>query len=161
MEQLARYGDWEGNTIIGKGHKGAILTLTERKSKVVLAALLPEKTAKAATMAAAQLLRRFPQAWRRTLTLDNGTAFADHERIARETGIKVFFARPYHAWERGRIENVNGLLRQFFPKHTRFDTLDPMTLQRAVDELNNRPRKCLEYKTHMEVLKENGVALEI
>ena len=98
-----------------------------------------------------QSFARIPEDKKKTETFDNGTEFSEYELMERETGIKIFFAYPYHSWERGTNENFNGLLRQYFPKGTPFATITQKDVNRAVRELNHRPRKRLNYLTPYEV----------
>jgi transposase, IS30 family len=161
VDALERYGDWEGDTVLGKNQDGAILTLVERKSLLLLAAPLASKNAQDAAKAAIAALARMPTDWLRTITFDNGSEFAAHEKITEAIGTDIYFAHPYSSWERARNENTNGLLRQYYPKKTSFADLDPDTLQRVVDELNNRPRKTLGYRTPLEVFLKQTVALAV
>lgn len=154
VDALERYGDWEGDTVLGKNQDGAILTLVERKSLLLLAAPLSSKNAREAAQSAIAALAPMPPDWLRTITFDNGSEFAAHERITEATGADIYFAHPYSSWERARNENTNGLLRQYYPKKTSFANLDPDILRRVVDELNNRPRKKLGYRTPLEVFLE-------
>lgn len=158
--QRERLGDWEADTMIGKGHQGALVTLDERKSKLRLAIPVANKTAEAVTSSIITLLDGFKD-WVHTLTFDNGKEFAKHEQVAQALGCKTYFAKPYHSWERGQNENANGLLRQYFPKA--MGLLDVTTRQvvEAVHKLNNRPRKCLGFKTPYEVFRElSGIEAE-
>jgi IS30 family transposase len=161
VETLERYGDWEGDTVVGKNQEGAILTMVERKSMMLLADVLPLKTAQATARSAIGLLERMPPGWLRTITFDNGSEFSGHTTITQTTGIDVYFAHPYSSWERARNENTNGLLRQYYPKKTSFANLDPAALQRVVNEINNRPRKKLGCRTPLEVFREQTVALDV
>ncbi|VAW86690.1 Mobile element protein [hydrothermal vent metagenome] len=148
-----RVGDWEGDTIIGKNHKGAIVTLDERKSKLRLAMPTGGKKTRHVTDAMLSLfqpLRRFVK----TLTFDNGKEFAYHEEVAKALGCDTYFAKPYHSWERGQNENANGLLRQYFPKSMELIDVTKKQVFDAVHKLNSRPRKCLGYKTPYEVFEE-------
>ena len=145
-----RIGDWEGDTVIGKGHKGALVTLVERKSRYTLAHPLLSKHSAGVTQAIIDLLRPHKEACK-TLTFDNGKEFAEHEFIGRCLGAKVYFAHPYCSWERGLNENTNGLLRQFFPKASSLLTVTKAQVDDAVYRLNHRPRKCLGYRTPHEV----------
>ena len=154
-----RIGDWEGDTVMGAQGKGAVVTLVERKSRLLLAGVLPGKAAKPLSYKANRLLKRLPKTWRQTLTLDNGTEFADFKKIEAATGIKVYFADPYASWQRGLNENTNGLLRQYFPKGCDFRAVSDRALAKAVDEINNRPRKCLNFRTPNEVRKNPSGAL--
>lgn len=152
--QRKRIGDWEGDTIIGKNHKGAIVTLDERKSKLRLAAPLPTKKAGPLTVALTQLLepiKRFVH----TITFDNGKEFAFHEKIAEALACNIYFAKPYHSWERGQNENANGLLRQYFPKAMELAEVKMKQVIKAVDKLNSRPRKCLQFRTPYEAFKDD------
>ena len=145
-----RIGDWEGDTVIGKDHKGAMVTLADRASRYTLATMLPSKHAEGVTVAVTRLLRPHKRK-RHTVTFDNGKEFAGHEEIAKELKVDVYFAHPYHSWERGLNENTNGLLRQYFPKGTLFDMVTEEEVQAAVTALNHRPRKVLGYRTPFEV----------
>lgn len=161
VDALERYGDWEGDTVLGKNQDGAILTLVERKSLLLLAAPLRSKNAQETAQAAIAALGCMPPDWLKTITFDNGSEFAAHERITESVGIDIYFAHPYSSWERARNENTNGLLRQYYPKKTSFANLDPETLQQVVRELNNRPRKKLGYRTPLEVFLQQTVALTV
>ena len=146
VEQKSRIGDWEGDTVIGKNHRGALVTLAERKSRYILAAQVPDKHASGVTAAVTRLLR--PHKGKcYTMTFDNGKEFAEHETIAAD----VYFAHPYHSWERGLNENSNGLLRQYFPKEMELVEVTQEQVQWAVDRLNHRPRKVLGFRTPFEV----------
>ena len=147
-----RVGDWEADTIVGKKHQGAILTLDERKSKLRLAYPLLGRKAVYAKGAAILLLSRIKE-FVQTITFDNGREFTQHEKIAKALGCDTYFAKPYHSWERGQNENANGLLRQYFPKGTSLIGITVRQVLTAVDRLNNRPRKCLKYQTPYEVFK--------
>lgn len=142
-----RYGDWEGDSVVGKGQSGAIATFVERKSGYLRARVLPDKTAGSFAEAAAVCFADVPVRYKHTLTLDNGSEMSQYERIERATGLDVYFAHPYHSWERGTNENTNGLLRFYFPKKMSFAHLTQEALDLAVKELNTRPRKRLDYKT--------------
>jgi IS30 family transposase len=150
VDSRSRLGDWELDTIIGKGHKQAIVSLTERKARLTLIAKVERKTADQVATAIVRLL--MPHARKvHTLTADNGKEFAQHKTIAASLDADFYFAHPYASWERGTNENMNGLIRQYFPKHRDFRTITDEEIQRAMDRLNNRPRKCLGYRTPNEV----------
>ena len=104
--------------------------------------------------AIATLIDPFPKRMRRTLTLDNGKEFASHRDIQDETGLDIYFADPYSAWQRGSIENANGLIRQYIPKGSDLTQLTPDALDQAIGKLNNRPRQCLGFKTPNEVMSQ-------
>ena len=159
VEHRSRIGDWELDTVIGKGHKQAIVSLTERKARLALIAKVERKTADQVAGAIIGLLK--PHADQvHTMTSDNGREFAKHKTIANALDADFYFARPYTPWERGTNENMNGLIRQFFPKHCDFRTVTNKEIQVAMDQLNNRPRKCLGYRTPNEVFfGQSSVAL--
>ena len=146
-----RFGDWEGDTVEGAKGTGGLATHVERKSRYLLAAKLTDK--KAATMTAQSItaFRKHPRAMRQTLTVDNGKEFAQFKELEAKTGLKVYFADPYAAWQRGTNENTNGLLRHYFPKGTDFRTISEKTVELIVKKVNHRPRKCLNYQTPHEV----------
>jgi len=155
VERRTRYGDWEGDTIHGAGKSGYIATFVERKSGYLLAAVLPPPrySAKGFARAAAVCFAQIPTRYRKTLTLDNGPEMKLPEKIERATGLDVYYATPYHSWERGTNENTNGLLRYFFPKKSSFAALTQKELDQAVRLLNTRPRKRLGYRSPAQMLK--------
>lgn len=149
VETKARFGDWEGDTIIGGNHQGVVVTLVERRSKYTLMGKSENKTAAAVHKVVVELLQstHLPK---KTITFDNGTEFAYHELIAGDLDAQVYFANPYHSWERGLNENTNGLIRQFIPKKQNLKELDEKTFEAVQDNLNNRPRKSLGFFTPIE-----------
>jgi IS30 family transposase len=151
VEARDRFGDWEGDTMISRQSKAALLTIAERKSRLVQLEKLEAKTAPLTSKAVIKRLRRFPKDFRKTITFDNGTEHADHEEITKATHIKCFFCDTYSAWQRGANEHINGLIRQYLPKKTDFATITVQKLKWIESRLNNRPRKCLGFKTPMEV----------
>ena len=161
VQQRARYGDWEGDTVIGGNQRGVIATLVERKSLFLRAAHVDSKNADDVAQAITEALIDLPLHCLKTITFDNGTEFARHEDIARMLGIDVYFAHPYASNERARNENTNGLLRQYLPKGTSFENLTYRQLDTIVYELNNRPRKSLGYRTPQELFQKAAVALEV
>ncbi len=154
VETRERIGDLEGDTIVGKDQDARILTHVERRSGLVLADKVDETKAECIRALAVQRLQTLPPDKRHTVTYDNGWEFSEHERIEREAGVTVYFAYPYHSWERGTNENTNGLLRQFFPKGTPFSGIRQEEIDRAVFLLNTRPRKRHGYRTPEEVFHE-------
>lgn len=150
VEQKTRMGDWEGDTVIGKDHQGVLVTLAERKSRYVLAGQLRSKHAEGVTAKVNSLLRPHKHKCH-TVTFDNGKEFAGHEAIAAELKADIYFAHPYHSWERGLNENSNGLLRQYFPKGMELINVTEGQVQRAVDRINHRPRKVLGFRSPHEV----------
>ena len=137
-------GHWEGDTII-YSNKKAVNSLVERKTKFVALTKLERKTAELTKQAVIGKLQ--------TLTVDNGTENAKHEEIAKELEMKVYFCHPYHSWEKGTNENTNGLVRRYLPKRMNIDDLTQKELDAIADELNDRPRKSLNYQTPREVLE--------
>lgn len=144
VQQRQRIGDWEVDTIIGKRHHQAIVTLTERKSRLALVRKVEQRTADQVRKSMIELLQPFEERVH-TITADNGKEFAEHEQIARELKAGFFFAHPYAAWERGSNENMNGLIRQYIPKKCDFISLGETEVELVMDRLNNRPRKCLGF----------------
>lgn len=147
VERRGRLGDFEGDTMLGRDKRVRIVTLVDRRTGYLIAYLLPKHNAELLTKLAVPKLKRLPKAKRRTLTLDNGTEFSDWERLEKQTGMTIYFAYPYHSWERGTNENTNGLLRQYFPKSMDFNLITPKELADVVKRLNDRPRKRLKFKS--------------
>lgn len=150
VDQKTRFGDLEFDTVIGKNHKGALLTMNDRATGLVFIGKLAGKEANPLTEKAIEILLPYKDLIY-TATADNGKEFAFHQRIAEALEIDVFFARPYHSWERGANENTNGLIRQYFPKGTDFETITEQQIQDVEIKLNNRPRKRFEYMTPNEM----------
>ena len=165
VAERGRFGDWEGDLVIGAGQKQALVTLNERTSRYSIIAHIPFKTAQAVADSMISMLTPFADCVH-TLTTDNGKEFAQHERIAKQLGADFFFAHPYASWERGANENMNGLIRQFFPKKMQFHAITKKDIKLAMHHLNHRPRKCLGFKTPHEVFmnqlhsRHNAVALQ-
>ncbi|MGP4848226.1 IS30 family transposase [Marinobacter sp. 1Y8] len=150
IEQRLRIGDWEGDTVL-KGHKeSGLATVVDRRTGYLQAALLPEVKANLTADAMIRLLRPLRGAVK-TLTLDNGSEFAEHRRIGKAVSAGTYFCDPYRSSQRGTNENTNGLIRQYFPKGTDFRKVTKAQLKRVVDKLNNRPRKRLGYHTPAEI----------
>jgi transposase, IS30 family len=152
IDSRRRFGDWEGDTVVGKGHRSAIVTMVERKSGYAKIGKLKGLHSAPVIQLAAGRLKRLPKDLRRSMTLDNGREFSQHKKLTVRTGIEVYFAEPYAAWQRGTNENTNGLLRQFFPKGTDFTRISHHEVARVEKLLNERPRRRLGYRTPREVL---------
>lgn len=150
VDRKTRIGDWEADTVIGKYHKGALVSLVDRKTKLTLVGKVHRRTAEAVEQMIVQLVQRLPRR-AHTLTVDNGQEFATHETIAHRLGIRVFFADPYSAWQRGLNENTNGLIRQYVPKGSDIRNLTDEQIEHVMERLNNRPRKSLGFLTPNEV----------
>lgn len=155
VELRTELGHWEGDTIKGKERITAIATHVERVSGYGIADKLDHATAANLKQKTARSFARIPREKKKTETFDNGLEFAEYEILERDTGMIIYFAYPYHSWERGSNENWNGLLRQFFPKGTPFATVKQKDVDQAVRNLNHRPRKRLGYLTPYEVFVKN------
>jgi len=155
VDAKSRIGDWEIDTITGKSSKGYMITAVERKSKLTLIKRVPDKQSDEMAKAIIKLLRPYKDRVL-TITADNGREFSRHQKISKSLKANVYFAHPFHAWERGLNENTNGLLRQYFPRKLDFRTIDDKSIQHAMDRLNNRPRKTMGYATPIEVFSQNN-----
>lgn len=149
VDERTRLGDWEVDLVLGKHHRGVLVTLTERKSRFTLLRKVANKSASLVTKAILELLNGIEHL--KTITADNGKEFSLHESISENLGIDFYFAHPYASWERGTNENTNGLIRQYLPKTLDFMTITPQDELFIMDRLNLRPRKCLDYLTPFEV----------
>ena len=153
VEERTRLGDWEGDLILGEKHQGVVLTLTERKSRFTLLRSLASKHAGPVTQAIIDLLQW--TAHLKSITFDNGKEFAGHQKVSLSLNTDCYFAHPYASWERGTNENTNGLIRQYLPKSR---SLKEVSLEEEImimDQLNLRPRKCLDFMTPFEVFFEH------
>ena len=164
VDEKVRFGDLEIDTIIGKNHKGALLTINDRVTGLVWIRCLSGKEAEPLAKAAVKALMPIKELIH-TITADNGKEFSFHEKIAEKLNIFIYFAKPYHSWERGANENTNGLIRQYFPKGTDFGDITQEQVIRVQNILNSRPRKRLGYMTPKQKFKQltnldyNAVAL--
>ena len=160
VELRRRFGHWESDSVEGAKGSGGIATHVERKSRFLVAARLRDKKASTFSEATITSFKQIPKRWRKTFTVDNGKEFAMFKATEEATGMNVFFADPYSPWQRGTNENTNGLLRHYFPKGIDWRHVSEKMLAEVVEKLNNRPRKCLSYRTPNEVfLKSTGGAL--
>ena len=150
VEEKKRVGDWELDTIIGKNHHGAIVSIVDRASKLTKLSKVSGKTSKEVTQAMVSCLTSYRDHVL-TLTADNGKEFAGHKEVSAELDAAFYFARPYHSWERGLNEHTNGLVRQYFPKGLSFEEISEEDVQRVENLLNQRPRKILDFQTPIEV----------
>lgn len=146
-----RLGDWEGDTVVGKGRKGFLLTCVDRASRYLVARKVEACASAPVARQLQRSLRHLPADKRHSLTLDNGREFARPAELERQLAMPVYFAHPYHSWERGTNENTNGLLRQYLPKGTDLAAVTARELAGYTRQLNHRPRKCLGYRTPFEV----------
>jgi IS30 family transposase len=155
------YGHWETDMIIAGDRNHGLNVLVERKSRLTHISFLKNKTATATQQVLCRRLNAYPAPLKQSITYDNGSENACHEGINETLGTQSFFCAPYHSWEKGSVEQVNGLIRRFFPKGTNFHELGPRQINRIEKLLNNRPRKCLNYRTPYEVFREARGALDV
>lgn len=153
VEERSRFGDLEVDLIIGKNHKQAILTICDRASGMLKMRKVDSKQAKEIGEALVEELEDW-KPYIKTITADNGKEFAEHEYVAEELSIDYFFARPYHAWERGSNENLNGLIRQYFKKATDFTNITNEQVKEIESKLNSRPRKRFQFESPIFVMDE-------
>ena len=158
VDEKGRVGDWEIDTVIGKGHRGALVTIVERETSFTVSMRVTSKRAEEVTAATIALLTPYKELVH-TITSDNGKEFAYHEQIANGLECDFYFAHPYHSWERGLNENTNGLIRQYFPKNTDFKVVSDKAVKQSIDQLNNRPRKTLAFKTPAALIQKEMAAL--
>lgn len=156
IKQRSRIGDWEGDTVYGGIGKGLLITQVDRKSRFLCAALLPKREATLTRKTIVKMLRALPV---NSISLDNGSEFADFRKLEEELQTQVYFAQPHKPWQRGTNENTNDLLRFFFPKGFDFRSITQDDVDFVVDLLNNRPRKCLGWHTPAEIFFDISVAL--
>jgi len=153
IEKRKQVGHWEGDLMIGLKQASFIGTLVERKTRFTYIMKLPDKKTSTVTKQFAIQFKKLHPNCRRTLTYDNGIEMANHKWLAKKTGMRVYFAHPYSSWERGTNENTNGLIRRFLPKRSDFNKVSEEKLKFIQDNLNNRPRKVLNYDTPNEALE--------
>jgi IS30 family transposase len=152
----ARPGDWESDTLVGSGSPVCLASHVERVSQYTVLAKLPDAKAASLNAGTVRAFGRHRKLPLLTLTADNGKEFAAHAELTAHLGAPVYFARPYHSWERGLNENTNGLVRQFFPKGLDLAHISGHDVRRVERLLNTRPRKTLGYRTPLEMLSELG-----
>lgn len=150
VAEKERLGDFEIDLVIGKDHQGALLTANDRATGVAKIKKIESKDAQIVKQAVIELLQEFKPVLQ-TITSDNGKEFSQHQDIAKELDVGYYFARPYHSWERGANENMNGLIRQYFPKGSCFENITNEQVQSVENKLNNRPRKRFGFKTPNQV----------
>jgi len=154
VENRARVGNWEGDLINGLKGTGNLVTLAERMTRFVFFAHAATKEADAVASAVIGLLASLPKGFLKSLTFDNGKEFAKFGRIRQALGIEVYFAKPYHSWERGTNENRNGVVRKVLPKGRSFDDITGEEMRRIDRMLNDRPLRCLNWRTPREAFTE-------
>ena len=151
VNNRCRYGDWEADLVSGSHHRGFLVTLVERKSRLTLIGHCRTKEKDAVTAELIRLLSQSPLPTK-TITFDNGREFSSHWQLQDALGCETYFAKPYHSWERGANENTNGLIRQYFPKKSDLRDVTQEELQFVMNRLNNRPRKVLAFMTPNEIV---------
>lgn len=151
VETRQQFGHWEGDSLVSRKSLVSLNSLVERKSRLLILTKLKRKSADETCRAVVEGLNDFPQRGRRTLTMDNGSENAGHQTITSAIGIKCYFAQPYASWQRGTNENTNGLIRWYLPKGTDFSKISDERIAQIELLINNRPRKCLGFKTPLEV----------
>ena len=150
VEKKSRIGDWEIDTVVGKNHKGFLVTVVDRKSKFIIIKGVPSKHAEVVTQALIEMITPLKKITH-TITSDNGKEFANHKQVSDALDTNFYFANPYHSWERGLNEHSNGLIRQYLPKKSEFLNVSKDEIIMIQNRLNHRPRKVLNYKTPYEV----------
>lgn len=153
VNDRSRFGDWEGDLIVGTEQSGYFLTLVERRSRLTRIKKLESKDAESVADVIIDVFMDLPKSWAQTITFDNGTEFACHEKVAKETGAAIYFADPYSSYQRGTNENTNGLIRRTIPKKMSFKDITQERLDIIEEELNNKPRKVLDLKSPNELFK--------
>ena len=153
VEKRNQVGHWETDNIIGKATDKTALSVTvERVTRLTLLNKLPNRTTIGKTEAVVSRLVMFPKKFKRTLTVDNGAENTNHQQITKETDMQVYFCHPYHSWEKGTVENMNGRIRRLIPKGVSIDTITDEYIRAVEHKLNSTPRKCLQYKTPYEMM---------
>jgi len=161
-EKREEFGHWEGDLMQFRTQRGNLLTLCERKTRFVITAPLKTKTASETGNVLRNIFRHLPEPARHTVTFDNGGEFAEHETLTRETSVQVFFCDPHSPWQRGAIENTNGVIRRDMPRKTDMDDYSRSDIDDIMWAINSTPRKCLGYRTPAEAFLENlRIALEM
>lgn len=160
VDEKKRFGDLEIDTIIGKNHQGAMLTINDRVTGLVWIRKLQGKEAQPVVQKTIEALYPLKDLIH-TITADNGKEFAYHQTIAQALDVNVYFAKPYHSWERGANENTNGLIRQYFPKGTSFESIDNAQIEYVQNKLNNRPRKKLGFLSPNEFYLTNFINTKV
>ena len=162
VERRGRYGDWESDLMEGNKNSKVVLSVQkELRSQHVFLKKLKDKSSGETKRDISRKLKPLPQSLRRTMTFDNGRENAQHIKLVRHLGIKTYFCDPYSSWQKGSVENVIGLIRQYIPKGTDLSTVSEKQIQEIQDKLNNRPRKCLGYKTPHQVLSKHLKSLGV
>lgn len=158
IEKRHQSGHWETDTMVSRQSLDSLAVLLERKSRIIHIKKIKQKSSKLFSNAIEAKLKPYSPSLKRTITYDNGSENVEHMKTNKKLGTKSYFCNPYHSWEKGSVENAVGLVRRFLPKKTDFATVSPQQIKQIESLLNNRPRKCLDYKTPYEVFN-SSVAL--
>ena len=161
VELREEFGHFEADSVVSRKSKSALNTMVERKSRFTMIKKIESKTAENTSIAMSKSLHILPKHSVKTVTFDNGLEFVLHTRTNEEFQSQSYFCEPYHSWEKGSIENRNGIIRRYLPKGTDFDTITDVDIKWIQDRINNTPMKCLGYKTPTEVFEKecNSVSL--
>jgi len=154
VRERTRFGDWESDSVIFSKQKTALSVQSERKSKLIRMHKVTNKTAEETKHALIKTIESLPSEMFKTMTFDNGGEGAKHTEIRNEYGIKTYFCDPFASWQKGGVENANKLIRQYLPRSTDLSKLTDRDIYEIQEKLNNRPRKCLNYKSPNEVINE-------
>lgn len=158
VENRTTFGHWEGDSVVGRYHKSGIHTQVERKTRFLQAKLINRIGANETVEAQDKIFKPLPKQAKKSDTVDNGSEFTNHKQF----NLPVYFCDPYASWQKGTNENTNGLIRRYLPKKTDFRIITQQDLDDIVEEINNRPRKCLNYQTPLEAFtNELSVAIEM
>jgi IS30 family transposase len=152
IDTRKHFGHWEADTIYGSKTKHCLLTHVERKTRFLILTKIEDRSASSVAQAHIAQFSQLPQQWRQSVTVDNGSEFAQFSRVEQACSLRFYFADPYCAWQRGSNENTNGLIRRYLPKGTDFSQVDDTYLAKLAENLNNRPRRCLNYRTPTELV---------
>jgi len=151
INKKERYGDWEGDTVVSRKSKVSLAVVRERKTQYIKIKKIEDKKAKKMKEAVVEMLEKEPEKMKKSLTFDNGLENALHKEMMKELNIKTYFCNPYHSWEKGGVENGISLIRRYLPKKTDFNLIKDEEIVNIEMQLNNRPRKSLNFKTPLEV----------
>ena len=151
IHERVEFGHWESDSIVSRESKGALNVLRELKSHEIFITYLPNMTAEMTEEAIRQRIQELGQEHFKSVTFDRGHEGATHWKLRLDYNIDTFHCDPYSSWQKGAVENSNGLIRRFFPKHTDFSKLTPQEIYEVQQKLNNQPRKQLAYKTPHEI----------
>jgi len=153
-------GHWESDSMVGGDRKSGLNVLLERVTRLVNISLMKNKTAQETKSAVTRRLSNHPDELVKSITYDNGSENVLHQEINDKLGVQSFFCEPYHSWEKGSVEQINGLIRRYLPKGTDFNNVTAAEINRIEKLLNNRPRKCLNYRTPYEMFRLASGALK-